>query len=175
MFTKISQISQENTGVGDFFNKVASLLVSLSNKVKDFLACNVIKKRLQHRCFPVKFEKCLRTPTFKNLYAQLLLNIKILQQICIVFIFGSITIVCVYIYILYIYIYIYMKTKYSWFWFYLFRWTNLLGKQFFWLLKFQCIYLAVTSSTYLNYSMSYFCWNSLFNIINFFWKESTRN
>ena len=109
MFTKISQISQENTGVGDFFNKVASLLVSLSNKVKDFLACNVIKKRLQHRCFPVKFEKCLRTPTFKNLYGQLLLNIIILQQICIVFIFGSITIVCVYIYILYIYIYIWRQ------------------------------------------------------------------
>ena len=28
---------------------------------------------------------------------------------------------------------------------------NLLGRQFFCLLKFQCIFLAVTSSTYLNY------------------------
>ena len=26
--------------------------------------CNFIKKRLQHRCFPVKFAKFLRTPFF---------------------------------------------------------------------------------------------------------------
>ena len=30
--------------------------------------CNFIKKRLQHRCFPVKFEKLLRTPILKNIY-----------------------------------------------------------------------------------------------------------
>ena len=28
--------------------------------------CNFIKKRLQHRCFPVKLAKFLRTPFFKN-------------------------------------------------------------------------------------------------------------
>ena len=28
------------------------------------LACNFIKKRLQHRCFPVKFANFLRTPFF---------------------------------------------------------------------------------------------------------------
>ena len=35
-----------------FFNKVAGL------------ACNFIKKRLWHRCFPVNFVKFLRTPFF---------------------------------------------------------------------------------------------------------------
>ena len=29
-------------------------------------ACNFIKKRLQHRCFPVKLAKFLRTPFLKN-------------------------------------------------------------------------------------------------------------
>ena len=27
-------------------------------------ACNFIKKRLQHKCFPMKFMKSLRTPFF---------------------------------------------------------------------------------------------------------------
>ena len=31
-------------------------------------ACNITKNRLQHRCFPVKFAKFLRTPIFKNTY-----------------------------------------------------------------------------------------------------------
>ena len=35
--------------------KISSILTSLK-------ACNFIIKRLQHRCFPVKFEKFLRTP-----------------------------------------------------------------------------------------------------------------
>ena len=41
---KISQISQESTFVEVSLNKDAGLR-----------ACNFIKKRLQHRCFPVKF------------------------------------------------------------------------------------------------------------------------
>ena len=36
-------------------------------------ACNIIKKRLQNRCFPVKFTKFLRTPILKNIYERLLL------------------------------------------------------------------------------------------------------
>ena len=36
-------------------------------------ACNFIKKRFQHRCFPVNFAKLLRTPTLKNTYERLLL------------------------------------------------------------------------------------------------------
>ena len=35
--------------------------------------CNVIKKRFQRRCFPVKFAKFLRTSILKNICEQLLL------------------------------------------------------------------------------------------------------
>ena len=40
------------------------MLESLFNNVAGPQACNVIKKRLQHRCFPVNIEKFLRTPAF---------------------------------------------------------------------------------------------------------------
>ena len=40
------------------------MLKSLFNKVADQKACNFVKKKLQHRCFPVKFAKFLRTPFF---------------------------------------------------------------------------------------------------------------
>ena len=46
---KISQISQE-TPVQESFNNVAGPK-----------ACNIVKMRLQHRRFPVKFDKFLRT------------------------------------------------------------------------------------------------------------------
>ena len=36
------------------------------NKVADLQACNFIKKRLQRKCFPVKFAKFLRTPFLQN-------------------------------------------------------------------------------------------------------------
>ena len=51
LFSRISQTSQENTCVGFFFSNVAVLKT-----------CNFVKKWLQHRCFPVKFAKFLRTP-----------------------------------------------------------------------------------------------------------------
>ena len=41
-------------------------LESLFNKVAGLKACNFIKKRVQHRCFPFKFEKFLRTPFSQN-------------------------------------------------------------------------------------------------------------
>ena len=44
------------------------------------MACNFIKKRPQHRCFPVKFEKFLRTFIFKNICERLLLKISPLQK-----------------------------------------------------------------------------------------------
>ena len=44
------------------------LCLSLFNKV--FL----IKKRLQHKCFPVNIVKFLRTPILKNIFIQLLLK-----------------------------------------------------------------------------------------------------
>ena len=31
-----------------------------------YQACNFIEKRLQHRCFPMKFTKSLRTPLLQN-------------------------------------------------------------------------------------------------------------
>ena len=62
LFLQISQYPQENTYVGDL------------------QACNFIKKRLQHRCFPVaKFLgrpilKRIRVPLFLNLYEVILWN-----------------------------------------------------------------------------------------------------
>ena len=52
MFLKISQITQENTCVGDSFYKVAG----------------------QQMCFSVKFAKFLRTSILKNICERLLLN-----------------------------------------------------------------------------------------------------
>ena len=43
---------------------------------KGLKACNFIKKRLRHRCFPVKFLKFLRTSILKNIYEQLLLSVQ---------------------------------------------------------------------------------------------------
>ena len=54
MFLKISQ---ERPALDSLFNKVAGLR-----------ACDFIKKRLQHRCFPVKFVKLLRTPPLAASY-----------------------------------------------------------------------------------------------------------
>ena len=39
----------------------------------------LLKKRLQHRCFPMNFAKFLRTPFFRELLLQMLLNINIIQ------------------------------------------------------------------------------------------------
>ena len=52
IFLKIYKISRENACVGVCF-------------------LNFIKKRLQHRCFLVKFAKFLRTPNLKNIYKRL--------------------------------------------------------------------------------------------------------
>ena len=52
---KISQVSQESSVLEFLFNKVAGLQ-----------ACNFIKKKLQHRCFPVRFVKFLRRPILRK-------------------------------------------------------------------------------------------------------------
>ena len=57
LFFKISQYSQENACVG------------LSSLIKSFM-----KKRLQHRCFPVNIAKFLRTPILKNICERLFLE-----------------------------------------------------------------------------------------------------
>ena len=49
------------------------MLKSLFNKVEGLKACNFIKKKLQHRCFPVKFTNFLRIPILKNNCERLLL------------------------------------------------------------------------------------------------------
>ena len=48
------------------------MLESLFNKVVGLKACNFIKRRLQHKCFPVKFAKCLRVPFLQNLFSRVL-------------------------------------------------------------------------------------------------------
>ena len=39
---------------------------SLSNRVADLEVCSFIRKRPQHKCFPVEFTKFLRTPNLKS-------------------------------------------------------------------------------------------------------------
>ena len=43
-----------------------AMLEFLFNKVAGLQACNFIKKRLQHRCFSVKFTKSLRASFLQN-------------------------------------------------------------------------------------------------------------
>ena len=47
---------------------------SFFNKVADLQACNFIKKKLQHRCFPVNTAKFLRTPILKKICQRRLLK-----------------------------------------------------------------------------------------------------
>ena len=49
------------------FHWKTSVLESIFNKVAGLKACNFIKKRLQHTCFPIKYAKFLRTPILKNI------------------------------------------------------------------------------------------------------------
>ena len=57
---KVKRIS--NTASGASAVQKQSLTDALQNRCQ---ACNFLKKRLQHRCFPVKFTKFLGTPFFK--------------------------------------------------------------------------------------------------------------
>ena len=49
----------------------------ISNKVAGLNACNLIKKRLQHRCFPVNIAKSLRTSILKIICKRLLLPLEV--------------------------------------------------------------------------------------------------
>ena len=51
------------------------MLELLFNKVTGLKACSFIKKRLQHRYFPVNIAKPSRTHTSKNIYNQLLFDV----------------------------------------------------------------------------------------------------
>ena len=50
------------------------VLKNFANLTKRLQACNFIKKRIQNRCFLVKFAKFLRTPILKNMCERLLLK-----------------------------------------------------------------------------------------------------
>ena len=65
VFSKQRQTSQISQGT--------PVLESLFNEVASLQACNFVKKRLQHRCFPVKFAKFLITFISKNICERLLL------------------------------------------------------------------------------------------------------
>ena len=51
------------------------MLDSLFNKVAGLQSCNFVKKRLQHRSFPVNIVGFLTTPVLKNSRERLLLRI----------------------------------------------------------------------------------------------------
>ena len=67
-----ANIIQNRCNFTTFTGKQLSL-ESPFNKVAGLKACNFIKKRLQHRCFLVKFAKFLRTLFFTKHLCQLLL------------------------------------------------------------------------------------------------------
>ena len=50
------------------------MLESLFKKVAGLKLCNIVKNRLQNRCFPVKFAKFLTTPCFTE-YLRWLLQV----------------------------------------------------------------------------------------------------
>ena len=51
------------------------MLDSLFNKVAGLQSCNFVKKRLQHRSFPVNIVEFLTTPVLKNSRERLFLRI----------------------------------------------------------------------------------------------------
>ena len=53
------------------------MLESIFNKVADLQACNVIKKCLQHSCFPVNIAKFLRTSILKIICERMLLYFEV--------------------------------------------------------------------------------------------------
>ena len=55
------------------------MLESLFNKVVDLEDCNFIKRRLQRRCFPVKFAKFFRTFFTEHLLRLLLSSLSVDQ------------------------------------------------------------------------------------------------
>ena len=59
-----------------------------------FQAWNVIKKRLQHRCFSVNFAKFLTTTVLKNISERLLLFIEHLQWLLLLKLFTLLSLFC---------------------------------------------------------------------------------
>ena len=59
-----------------FSYRKTSVLESLFNKVADLQDCNVIKMRLQHRCFSVNIAKYFRAAILKIICGRLLLSLE---------------------------------------------------------------------------------------------------
>ena len=76
-FTKLvpsqtpSRTSHRRCSVKKIFLKIYK--ISPESPVLETVFLNFFKKRLQHRCFPVKIAKVLRTPILKNICERLLL------------------------------------------------------------------------------------------------------
>ena len=75
LFLKISQYYIKACVLESPFNKNAGPQESLFDRVTSPPACNFMKKRLQHRCFPVKFTKFLRAPILKSICERLTASI----------------------------------------------------------------------------------------------------
>ena len=83
-----------------YFEEQLQTTASVLNIEAGSKVCNFIKKRLQHRYFPVKFAKFLRTPISKNIcficskniYERLLLSIDLFAKGCI---FCEISLYCI--------------------------------------------------------------------------------
>ena len=63
------------------FDRKTPVLESLFDKITGLKACNFILKRHQHRHFPVKFPKILRSPILSNICERMLLDIFIIKKI----------------------------------------------------------------------------------------------
>ena len=57
------------------FHRKTPVLESLFNKVAGLRICNFVKKRLQNRCFPMKFSNFLRILILRNFCERLLLKV----------------------------------------------------------------------------------------------------
>ena len=69
LLLKISQYLQETPLVESSLTFIGVFFIDLS-------ACNFIKKRFQHTCFPVNIARFLRRPTLKNICERLPLTLK---------------------------------------------------------------------------------------------------
>ena len=78
VFLKTSQYSEESTCDGVSFNKVT-----------DLKACSFIKKKLQHRCFPVNIVKFLKTAFLHVIQVIFELRFFLLRSTCIQKILGK--------------------------------------------------------------------------------------
>ena len=82
IFTNIYIIERFRTTTSDQVTFTANLLQKQPREVfykesctiKNFITCNFIKKRLQHKCFPVNIARFLRKPNLKNICERLLLH-----------------------------------------------------------------------------------------------------